>query len=588
MPLIPEETIVAVREATDLVALVSEYVRDLKASGQHYKGLSPFNSEKTPSFFVHPARQSYKCYSSGEGGNCFTFLMKMENITFPEAVRQLAERSGIEVPTLSPDDQVESGRIDRLYQVNAWAKEWFVEQLHTPAGETARQYLQGRSLSQEVSETFGIGWSPDSWESLRQAGHQAGYDDDTLGDAGLLVVKAEEGKIYDRFRARVMFPIHDARGRVVGFGGRVLGDDAVKYVNSPESPIFVKSRQLYGLSQAARALRRDRHAVLAEGYTDVIMAHQHGLDHVLAALGTSLNEDHAKHLKRWVDRVTLVLDGDDAGKRAAWRSLPALYAADLEVRLVFLPDGLDPCETLTRHGGVVFSQQLDHAKDPVDLAFETLGPDPSPDDVSRAVGTLTNLVSQMPSAVRRELFLNRISELSGLRRETVEAATTEVPEPIRRRVVPVSAETGGDTGPSDAEKAVLAALIARPALAQKALEMLGHAEIRDRRVRAMVARIISYLEDHPEASADHVEAMFQDPDEMELAVNCRAEAPEEEAERLLSDGFRRLIQARIVRLESTSRQAREAGDRDAQREAERLRYDLTRALKARPTPNPTA
>lgn len=344
-----------VRARTDLVQLIGETVAlQPKRGGREYVGLCPFHDDHNPSLTVSPERQTYKCWSCGEGGDCFSFVMKIDAVGFPEALEALARRAGLEMPKrLSGGSTSGSGRAS-LYEVLAWAEREYHHCLKTsPAAEKARSYLAARGISAETIDRFRLGYHPPEWEWLQQRAR--GKFSPAQLFAARLVREREGGSgYYDDLRDRVLFPIHDAQGRCVSFGGRVLPGnerpDAPKYLNGAESELFAKSRLLYGFDLARESIRRARTAVVVEGYTDCTLAHQHGLTNVVATLGTALTETHVANLKRFAHKVILVFDGDDAGRRAAERSIAAFLAQELDLRILTLPDNLDPAEFLAERG----------------------------------------------------------------------------------------------------------------------------------------------------------------------------------------------------------------------------------------------
>lgn len=577
MPLIPAETIVAVREATDIVALVSRYVRDLKAAGKNYKGRCPFHNEKTPSFTVNPERQNYRCFGCSEGGNAIHFLMKIEQIPFPEAVRQLAKEAGVLIPEkVDP----EHSQRDGLFQVNNWVAEWFSYNLKSSGGEKAREYLRQRKISEEMRDVFKLGYALPGWDSLKEAAQEKNLPQNLMKKLGLFGEK--DNRSYDFYRDRLMFPITDARGRVVGFGGRELDGSKVKYINSSESDIFYKSQNLYGLSQAARSLRRDKQAVLVEGYTDVIMAHQFGFDTAVAALGTAMTTDHGRVLKRYVDKVILALDGDEAGQAAARRALPILLATGLEVKMAHLPEGCDPCDFLLNKGGEAFQNYLDQSLDVVDYHFAELK-NPGPDEIHGAVKTLGELISLIPSAILRELYQNKISELSGLKTESLNAIlepkntddSVKMPLSGRNYKIPVKEEA--DPVPPH-ELGVLSAMVNLPKKAQIIIESLGLVELTHPLIIRMISDLYGYIAGSPDTTPALCSAIFQEESEMALIVKCEEMAPSSYWKHFL-DCLRKLKQEKLEMYDQLAQQAYEAGDVEARNEYLRKRYQMTKDLK---------
>jgi len=346
---IPEATIDNIRDRTDIVEVVAQYV-DLKRAGTNHKGLCPFHQERTPSFNVNAERQIFHCFGCGKGGNVFSFLMEIEGVSFPEAVRQLGSQVGIEVEERSISDE-ERSRNDRYYQANAFAARFYHSQLmDRSVGRGARTYLEGRAIPQKAWRHFGLGYAPDGWDRLWTAARHARVGRDVLTELKLIVARKESTGYYDYFRNRVMFPIIRPGGRVVGFGARAMGDGEPKYLNSAESPVFAKRRIFYGVDRARDAIRKQRHALVVEGYTDLISLHLAGMENTVAVCGTAMTPDHAQALRRMTQRAILVPDGDDAGERAAVAAGAIMLAAGLEVAVVRLEKGMDP-DTAAREAG---------------------------------------------------------------------------------------------------------------------------------------------------------------------------------------------------------------------------------------------
>ena len=355
-----QETIEQVIAANDIVDVVGSYVQ-LKRAGAGYKGLCPFHSEKTPSFSVSPTRQTYHCFGCGEGGNVISFIMKYENDTFPEAIKVLADRAGIRLPEtdVSAQSREKSAQRARLLSVNKEAASYYYRMLRSPKGKVGYTYLKGRGLSHEVMKSFGLGYADGASSDLVAYLREKGFSDEDILAAGVAVFDEKKG-LRDKFWNRVMFPIMDATSRVIGFGGRVMGDGKPKYLNSPETPVFDKSRNLYGLNIAKRS--RTGHFILCEGYMDVIAMHQAGFTQAVASLGTSFTEGQAMVLRRYVKEVLLAYDSDDAGVRAAIRNIEILNHAGLTGRVVNLEPYKDPDEFIRGFGAEEFQKRLDQAE----------------------------------------------------------------------------------------------------------------------------------------------------------------------------------------------------------------------------------
>ena len=360
MPLYSEDLIEEVRSRNDIVDVISQYVK-LQKKGGGYMGLCPFHNEKTGSFHVSPGRQTFHCFGCGVGGNVFTFLMKYENATFPEVVRELAERTGVSLPTeeRSPEAKRAADKKSRLLEVQKEAATYYYALLRSPRGKAAYEYFKKRELTDETMRAFGLGYSDKYSDDLYRYLKSKGYEDELLRESGLVSFDERRGG-HDKFWNRAMFPIMDMRGKVIGFGGRVMGDGEPKYLNSPETPIFDKSRNLYALHLARRSKRPQ--LLLCEGYMDVIALHQAGFDNAVASLGTAFTTGHAGLLRRYTKEVYLTFDSDGAGIKAALRAIPILKEAGLPSKVIHMEPYKDPDEFIKALGAEEFQKRIDGAE----------------------------------------------------------------------------------------------------------------------------------------------------------------------------------------------------------------------------------
>jgi DNA primase len=367
--LISEDVINQIRDRIDIVEIVGQHV-NLTRAGQNLKGLCPFHQEKSPSFTVSPSRQIFHCFGCGAGGNVFTFLTKITGGSFPETVRDLGRRVGIEVQESTPDLR-SAPQSQRVEQVNQMAARWFQDNLrHEQMGAEAREYLAGRGIQQATIDRFGIGVAPVEWDGLLKAMAKQGLTPQELAMAGLVVARDTGTGHYDRFRGRVMLTITDLRKRVVGFGGRVLGEGTPKYLNSPDTPLFKKGQTLFALDAAREAITRTKSVIVVEGYFDAIALHQVGLTHTVATLGTALTPDHIQVLRRFASKVILLFDPDAAGVRAALRGLDLFVNSGLGVKVVTLPSGDDPDTYVRKQGPEAFARLEQQAPSLLDFALE--------------------------------------------------------------------------------------------------------------------------------------------------------------------------------------------------------------------------
>jgi len=421
---IPDDVIETVRLRSDIVEVVSRHVQ-LKKKGKYFTGFCPFHHERTPSFTVTPDKQIFHCFGCGVGGNVFKFLMLKENLTFIETVRMLAQQAGITLPsTESPAERERENKLAQLRQINSLAKDYFryVFQQHGTAAR-AREYLAERGLSQEVLERFEVGFALPEWDSLLKFMDKKGYRPQAVAEAGL-ALRNERGRYYDRFRERVMFPIWDATGRVIGFGGRVINDSTPKYINSPETVLFSKGHLLYGLHLARGAIREKGYVIIMEGYMDVVTAHRFGITNAVASLGTSLTREQGRLLINYSRNVVIAYDSDAAGVAATIRGLELLQEIGCQVRVVNIPDGKDPDDFLRRHGYQAWESLIDQALPLVEYKLRQAAGKKPVKTVSEKLEVMRQVfpvVAGIKSEIEREENLKTISRFLNSSPEAVTA-----------------------------------------------------------------------------------------------------------------------------------------------------------------------
>lgn len=418
----PENFITELTERNDIVEVVSSYVQLSKRSGANLFGLCPFHSEKTPSFSVSPGKQIYHCFGCGKGGGVINFIMEVENLSFPEAVAFLAKRAGMPMPEESNDR--ESRKRSRMLALNKEAARFFYGQLSTSAGAAACDYMRQRQLSPATARRFGLGFAPDSWNSLTDAMKEKGFTEFELADAGL-VRRGKSGGVYDTFRNRLMFPVIDVRGDVIGFSGRILGEGEPKYMNSPETLVFNKSRNLFALNLAKKS--KCGYIILSEGNIDVASLHQAGFDSAVASLGTSLTPEQARLISRYTDQVIIAYDNDGAGIKAAQRAIGILEKLDLKVKVLRLEGAKDPDEFIKRKGPEAFRKLLEGSENQVDYRLRqvTAKYDLSVDEQKvDFLKEATELVARLPGTVERQVYAMRVAAMAAVP-ENVVAAEVE-------------------------------------------------------------------------------------------------------------------------------------------------------------------
>jgi len=431
--LIPEEKISETRNAADIVEVVSEVI-SLRRSGKNYMGLCPFHSEKTPSFTVSPDKQIFHCFGCGVGGNVFSFLMKQEGVTFPEAVRMLAQRYGVAIPR-KPVTAREKDRLDErrhLLAINRMAAEYYRTALHRgPGSEGARSYLETRGLTPETIDLFQIGYAPEGWDNLLRHLKQKRIPETWIEKCGLAIARKSRSGFYDRFRDRILFPICNLRGETIGFGGRVMNDALPKYLNSPETPLYSKSRSLYGVHLARPDCRKNAAVFVVEGYLDLIALYQHGIRNAVATLGTALTAEHARLLRGLIGengRVTLVFDSDEAGMRAARRGVEVFDKEQVNAHVLVLESGYDPDSFVFRHGAEAFRKAAEKAQPAIlfmlETAVETFGT--SIEGSVRVIEAMTLPLASITDSVERALYIKRVAERLGIDEMDVRQKLREV------------------------------------------------------------------------------------------------------------------------------------------------------------------
>jgi len=522
-----DELLNEVARANDIVEVVSQYF-PLKRAGKEFKALCPFHAEKTPSFNVNPAKQIFKCFGCGKGGSVFNFVMAKENLTFPEAVRMLAERAGIDV-----GDRVQSekgaGARRQVRDVLEWAAQRFEAGLkHPAAGAPGREYLDSRAITQETITRFRIGYAPEGWDNLLRAAGRDGITVDLLESAGLVIKRENESGYYDRFRGRVIFPILDTLNRPVGFGGRAMGDEQPKYLNSPETSIFHKGESLYGLAQARQAIDAARRVVVVEGYFDVIMPHQVGVQNVVATLGTALTEEHVRVLKRYADEVVLVFDSDLAGQRAADKGLELFLAGDVKISIAVVPSGKDPYDYCRAEGAEPFRRLLAEARDAFAYKWDAVAKEydaaSGPAAQRRALEAMLSSIAKAPVLARedlrlqRDLILGHMSRVLNIPEETLRA------EFSRLKRSPGRSAAGLEQGPAlpdpatrgrrwVAERELLTALVCRPSRVDAVMKVLPP----DRIATAEYRRLYEAIAANPARQDGDIESIVLRMEEPELA-----------------------------------------------------------------------
>jgi len=576
--MIPDEIVAEILRRTDIVELIGGYL-PLRAAGKTHKALCPFHTEKTPSFIVNPERQIFHCFGCGEGGDAISFLVKHERFTFLEAVRFLADRAGVSLPRERAGGGAGEGRLQVL-DAQREAVAHFRANLRGAEGAAARAYLEGRGLGAELIDRFQLGYALPRWDGLLRALRSKTLPEKLLEAAGLVIPRQNGSGHYDRFRHRVMIPIWDVSGKVVAFGGRAMEAEEVKYINSPETAVYRKGTHLYALNLAARAVREKRQAIVVEGYFDAIMLHAAGFEQTVATLGTALTTEQARLLGRYTDTVVLLFDPDAPGIGAARRNLEQLINVELDWRIVLLPEGLDPDEYVRRHGAEAFQAALDAGQDLVEFFLDrrVSGLDTrDPVQRARAADRLVEVVAMIDNPIRREGYLQRVAQRTGLPDRTLAEAVA------RQRVRASHHETAppprpASTLPPTAEEQLIYIGLSFPEWRARIAGALPPEEIEDATLRRIYTEYV--LPASPERAARPPMSLL--PPEVQQRLSSlwvrdpRTAGQEEEAwlpeaslAQTVEDCLARLAERRARTRRESLRQALEAADRGG---------DLERAL----------
>ena len=531
--MIPDDMVEEVRARADIVDVIGEFVQ-LKKAGREYKANCPFHEERTPSFYVVPDKGFYKCFGCGKSGDVFAFVMERQGMDFVESVKHVAGRAGVEVREVTRSQEEEDPHRP-LYELNAFASQWFHEQLiAVDVGAGARAYLKGRGIGADVAERFGLGFAPDEWRALRDQASKHGLDEATMLEVGLLNESERSKEPFDRFRARIMFPIESLAGRVIAFGGRIIeGDDrGPKYLNSPETPIYHKGDVLYGLSWARRVIRRAECALIVEGYMDVVSLAASGFENVVAPLGTSLTPEQAKLLSRYCTRVLILFDSDAAGLKATFRAGDLLLEAGLHPAVVTLPPGEDP-DTLVRSEGPESLQSLvEDAVDVLDRKLQILDEHDYFASIERTRAAVDRLLPTLRAAADpalRDIYVAKVADRTGVKRETLEAEMKRVSVPggrPRTDARPHHAPEVHKRIPKQAaERQLLLIMVRGVEWAERAAELISAEDFYDPRHRAIFQALLDDPEMRaPPASMDPVvaqrfEEILSDPEELAHGID---------------------------------------------------------------------
>ena len=572
----PDEVIEEVRSSNNIVDIIGGYVR-LQKKGSSYFGLCPFHNEKSPSFSVSPNKQMYYCFGCGAGGNVFTFIMEYENQTFPEAVKILADRAGIALPEteLTEEQKRERNKRQLLLEINKTAANYFYYQLNGDQGQQAREYLENRRLSKETQIHFGLGYASKYSNDLYLYLKKKGYQDQILKETGLLTYDEKRGA-HDKFWNRVMFPIMDVNNRVIGFGGRVMGDGTPKYLNSPETMLFDKSRNLYGLNYARTS--RKPYMIICEGYMDVIAMHQAGFTNAVASLGTAFTAQHSVLLKRYTQEVRLAYDSDGAGQKAALRAIPILKSAGINVRVIHMDPYKDPYEFIKNLGTEAFQERIDAAESSFMFEISVLEKNykqSDPEGRASFMKAMARRLLEFPQELERNIYIDAIAGRYGIAseelkrmvnsfgasmsREQVEAAIYQQQE---REEMPAKKRVEKEDSVLTAQKFFLTWLIEEPSIYDKTKDYINEDDFVEPLYHHVAALVFEELRATGQVMPARILNQFEDVEEQKTAAslfNTRLKTDDDPAvrEKALNETVKRI---KKNSLELKSRSVREIAD----------------------------
>lgn len=542
---IPDFLIEEIRGRADILEVVSDYVA-LKKSGRNFKGLCPFHTEKSPSFNVSQDKQFFHCFGCGASGNAFNFLMKIENIAFPEAIRSLASRYGVTIPESVEGDKKEKDEREVLYELHRSACEFFESQLHHPqTGLRAREYLQRRGISLETAKRFSLGFAPDSWDACLNFFRKKGTSLALLGKSGIIKSSETGEKLFDRFRNRIIFPFHDTRGRLVGFGGRLLEDDknAPKYLNSPETPIYKKGKILYGIYFAAKGIQAAGFATVVEGYFDFLTAFQNGIENVVANSGTAFTEDQVALIKRYTENVTMIYDADKAGKAASERGFEVLLKQGIRAKVAGLPEGEDPDSYLRKFGNEKFNGMLKDAKPFIEhLISSALAEEGMLDSTERKTwhaNKILEFIRKIPSNIEKNEYLNILSERLKISEKALQSDMLKF-SGNRPERTPDSflhpRKKGRASLAEQCERGLVLIMIQHPEEIKKVREKISFQDFKDSDLREIAAVLLEQGHDEIAVSVDKIIERLSTGDQKAMAGALAMEPVEyEDLDRTIAD-----------------------------------------------------
>ncbi|HYV25026.1 MAG TPA: DNA primase [Pyrinomonadaceae bacterium] len=551
--LFPQTFIEDLKRQADIVRIVQDYV-PLKKAGANWRAPCPFHKETKPSFNVNPSKEMFFCFGCHKGGTVFNFIMEMERISFPEAIKLVAEKSGVALPAMIDDNRFETHRRDSdlVIELNQWALQWWEDQLQSRAATSVRKYLKDRGVTEETTKTFHLGFAPDSWEALSTHLRQKGATQEQLEKSGLVVKREDGSGAYDRFRGRLIFPVFDAQGKPIAFGGRTLDPEGEpKYLNSPETPAYTKGRHLYGLHLSKDEIRRQSFAILVEGYLDLIVPYQNGVRNIVASLGTALTPEQVKLVGRFARKVLVNYDGDRAGVQAAKRAIETILAEDIEVKVLVLPDNADPDDFIRKHGVSEYNRRRGEAQPHIQFVIDQAVRDRSlnsPADKAAAVEETLPFVRAVQNRIQKREYFDIVMDALRVQREQ----RRELWQQLRGASTSTAAVQkvfAQEIRPTVAEEKLLGLLVANDELRNIILPKLEPGDFEGLATAAIFRALKKLGEDEKEITYEALsEATADNRTATEILPRILITEPAESFDESLADAERCLNSIRLERL----------------------------------------
>lgn len=556
-----------IKEKANIVELVSSYTK-LKKSGRRYVGLCPFHAEKTPSFTVDPERGLYHCFGCGTGGDIFTLIMEKENLDFPAALEFLAKKYNIVIPKrTSPAKRIE----EDIFEINQSAHLFFQNCLKGRDGERARKYIEERGINSNWIEILGLGYSPNQWDSLVKYLRDKGYNENIISLSGL-GIKTERGLI-DRFRGRIMFPIKNISGRIIGFGGRTIFDENPKYLNSPETPIYKKRLQLFGLDLAKEAIKEKGFAILVEGYMDQISLLINGFKNTVASLGTSLTEEQVSLLKKFTDLIYIFYDPDSAGFASTIRAIPIILSQDISLKIVSIPEGLDPDSFVRKEGKIGLDEALSKAYSPVEFLIKNykIHEKISPEEKSRGIRNIIRVINGIREPILKRTYVKELSAFSGIEEELIIRM-------LREKETPKTSTTESIT---PAEKNLIYALIKGKELSKEIALTLGSLDLSELMQKELIEGLVEIIKEKGEITPSDIKERFSREKERIIYRILLDEVEEitlEEAKESLKAIKKLILEKKHKKLQEEIIKEEKAGNKERLKELLLLKQKMTKDI----------